>query len=606
MRMQVDKTSIVVLALRSQGCLARGSGVSALQIGVHNERATQFSSGDPMSRKIGGQEAVSSQWAGGALAVRTLSRAKVEVIFGLHGAHVEAIFQGCLDAGIKLVDTRHEAAAGHAAEGYARAGRRLGVAVVTAGPGFTNIVTSIANAAADRTPVLYLVGSAPLDDPESNCLQSGVNQFAVAAPMVKWAHRVARTADIPRLVAHAVRIATATPRGPVYLEIPTDVMDAEAQDIAITPQEFAEAAVPGESVVREILGKLNGAERPLILAGAPVYHGRGEEFLRCFAELSGIPVFTDFEALGTLPCAHRLYGGTLWQLPRLPKEVHPDLVLALGVRFGWDAPGFRETLRPRVIHVEQDAAEIGRFGPATLGVVADPVSTLSALCRAGGSERIEQRLEWAAAIKREGDALRERVCRSSTDGRIHPASAALVIRECIGPDTIVVADGAFSKHWLDDIASPQRPGSYLTHGRLGAMGTGMGLAIGAQFANPDRRVVLVTGDGSVGFNIAELDTMVRHSIPVVVIVMNNRGWGASRLLQIMRSGSGRLVGTALGTVRYDQIMAACGGAGYHVTAVEELRSALLSAMAERRAACIDIAASDEVEVPPAILGAMSR
>jgi acetolactate synthase I/II/III large subunit len=540
---------------------------------------------------------------GGALAVETLVSAGVEVVFGLHGAHLEAIFQSCVDAGVRIVDTRHEAAAGHAAEGYARVGRRLGVAIATAGPGFTNIVTSMANAAVDRTPVLYIVGAAPLDDPESNCLQSGIDQLAVAAPIVKWAHRVARTADVARLVAQAIRVATAAPTGPVYLEIPIDVMNGTADVPAFPAQRIEQPAPAGDETIRQILQMLGSAARPLILAGGPVYHGGGEGALVGLAERLGIPVFADFEALGALPCSHPLFGGTLWQLPRLKPENQPDVVLALGVRFGWDAPGFRAMLQPGIIHVEVDAAEIGRLGPVVMGVVADPAATLVGLCEAADGTRVDRR-EWGAAIRHQLEATRLATRRLPNGEGIHPVSAALAIRDAAGSDAVIVADGAFTKHWLDDVAAPERSGSYITHGRLGAMGIGHGLAIGAQVAAPDRPIIVVTGDGSAGFNIAEFDTMVRHALPITVVVMNNKAWGASLVLQKVQSG--RAVGTGLGNARYDQVMAAFGGDGYRVTELAELDGTLRRAIASGRPACVEIAISDEDEFPPAMLSAMTR
>ncbi|MGH8326697.1 MAG: thiamine pyrophosphate-binding protein, partial [Steroidobacteraceae bacterium] len=156
-----------------------------------------------------------AQVTGGELLVRTLAAAQVEAAFGLHGAHLETIFQACAAHGIPIVDTRHEAAAGHAAEGYARASGKLGVALVTAGPGFTNCITSLANAYLDRTPVLYLAGSAGLGDAETNTLQAGIDQAGVARPLTKWTHTITVPAQIPRLVAHAIRTATSPPTGPV-------------------------------------------------------------------------------------------------------------------------------------------------------------------------------------------------------------------------------------------------------------------------------------------------------------------------------------------------------------------------------------------------------
>ena len=174
---------------------------------------------------------------GGELVVRTLMKANVKNIFGLHGAHLETIFQSCLDHHIPITDTRHEVAAGHAAEGYARSTRTLGVAMVTAGPGFTNIITSIANAYLDRTPVLYITGSSGLGEAETNTLQSGLDQVAVATPITKWAHRITVTQTIPRLVAQAMRVATSSPTGPVLLDIPLDVLAAQVdEDSAQIPE----------------------------------------------------------------------------------------------------------------------------------------------------------------------------------------------------------------------------------------------------------------------------------------------------------------------------------------------------------------------------------
>src|SRR5579863_1487390 len=211
---------------------------------------------------------------GSELLVRTLERAGVGHAFAIHGAHLESLFQSCLDHRIAITDVRHEASAGHAAEGYARAGRRLGLAMVTAGPGFTNAVTSIANAYVDRTPVLYLAGSASTRDAETNTLQSGIDQLAIARPITKWAHRVAATCDLPRLVAHAVRLATTGPTGPVLLDLPVDVLNGEIDEHAARiPQTMLLNAAPGPdpASVEAALSLLSRAERPIIMAGAGAF-----------------------------------------------------------------------------------------------------------------------------------------------------------------------------------------------------------------------------------------------------------------------------------------------------------------------------------------------
>src|SRR5574340_837228 len=207
--------------------------------------------------------------SGGELLVRTLLRANVRHIFGLHGAHLETIFQSCLDHKIPITDTRHEVAAGHAAEGYARATRSLGVAMATAGPGFTNIITSVANAYLDRTPVLYLCGSSALSDAETNTLQAGIDQVAVTVPITKWAHRITVAQQIPRLVAEAIRLATSAPTGPVLLDLPMDVLAAQVDEnsVRIPEQVLLEVrAAPPAAAVSEALGMLASAERPVIMA----------------------------------------------------------------------------------------------------------------------------------------------------------------------------------------------------------------------------------------------------------------------------------------------------------------------------------------------------
>ena len=236
---------------------------------------------------------------GGELLVRTLMKAGVETIFGLHGAHLESIFQSCLDHRIPILDVRHEVAAGHAAEGYARAGRRLGVAMVTAGPGFTNVISSIANAYLDRTPVLYLAGSAGTRDAETNTLQAGIDQAAIARPITKWSHRVASAQDIPRLVAQAIRLATTGPTGPVLLDLPNDVLNTRLEEDSVRiPDNLAFAAGPGAAseTVEEALGILAAAERPVIMAGAGAFQAGITDDLLTFAEATGIPVFSAFRS----------------------------------------------------------------------------------------------------------------------------------------------------------------------------------------------------------------------------------------------------------------------------------------------------------------------
>ena len=522
----------------------------------------------------------------GTLIAPTLAKAGVRAVFGLNGAHVQPILEGCLDHGIRLIDVRHESAAGHAAEGYAKARRGLGVVVATAGPGFTNVVTSLANAFIDRTPVLYIAGGCPLGAAEKNVLQSGVDQVAVAKPIAKWAQRVSVPTDIPRLMAHAIRVATAEPTGPVFLEIPWDIMLAPVDSDRVAIPDTA----PPDSRCRPLaadidaaLALLREARAPAIIAGIDVYRTGAWTELRAVAESGGLPVFTEYEALGTLPCDHPLWMGTNFQLARLEPEHMPDVVLApLGVRFGWNTPGF-ETFPGKIIHVDSDPVEIGRMNTPAIGIVANTNQTLHVLNERLARTGLPDRSAWTVRLRDAASAVRAEATDAkaqSRETRPHPFAAA----EAAAHATLV-ADGAFTKHWLEDAVRRKLPGRYFSHGSFGAMGIGFGLAIGIKAARPDEPVLCVTGDGAAGFTIAELDTMVRHKLPIVVVVLNNHNWGAIDPTQ-HPAGSDRPAGIRLGQARYDEVARAFGGRGAQVTTLAELKAAIAKALNAGVPTCI--------------------
>jgi acetolactate synthase I/II/III large subunit len=551
---------------------------------------------------------------GGELVVRTLMKANVTNIFGLHGAHLETIFQSCLDHHIPITDTRHEVAAGHAAEGYARATRTLGVAIVTAGPGFTNVITSIANAYLDHTPVLYITGSSGLGEAETNTLQSGLDQVAVATPITKWAHRITVTQTIPRLVAQAIRMATSAPMGPVLLDIPADVLGAQVdEDSALIPERVLldSPAAPQARAIDEAVQLLKSAARPVIMAGVGAYFSNAGEELRAFAEATGIPVFSDFQAHGLLPSNHPLYGGTYHKMADLSAEgQRPDLVLALGVRFGLFTLGMSDLVVPlaaKIIHVDTDAKEVGRLRQVAVGIVADSRETLRALNARAKSEKWPDRSGWQQTVR---NAKIERCKRAQADLNragtpIHPLQAVSAIVENMPEGTIVIGDGAEAYHWMNEVIRQNQPGSYITHGFLGSVGFGLGLSLGAQVAYPKRPVLCLVGDGAIGFTIAEFDTMVRHKLPIVAVVMNNHSWAASQHFQEIVSGKNRLLGTELRDANYHEVAAAFGCHAQRVTEIKDLGPAIKAAFASGKPACINVSI-DVVPLPPELHLLMSR
>jgi acetolactate synthase-1/2/3 large subunit len=551
---------------------------------------------------------------GGELVVRTLIRANVKYIFGLHGAHLETIFQSCLDHHISITDTRHEVAAGHAAEGYARATRGLGVAIATAGPGFTNIITSIANAYLDRTPVLYITGSAGLAQAETNTLQAGLDQVAVVTPITKWAHRITVAQDIPRLVAHGVRLATSNPTGPVLLDMPMDVLGAQIDENSVAvPEKVLIDSRPSPDLreVDEALKLLVGAARPVIMIGPGAYFSGAEAELRKFAEATGTPVYSDFQAHGLLPSNHPLYGGTFHKMADLSApDQRPDVVLALGVRFGLFTLGMSDLVVPlaaKIIHVETDPKEIGRLRQVAIGIVADPRETLRVLNVSAKSQKWPDRSRWQQTV---ANAKVERCKRAQPDLNraappIHPFQAVSAIVDNMPESTIVIGDGAEAYHWMNEVIRQNHPGSYITHGFLGAVGMGLGLSIGAQVANPDRPVLCLAGDGAIGFTIAEFDTMVRHQLPIVVVVMNNHSWAASQHFQEIVSGKTRLIGTELRDAKYHEVAAAFGCHAQRVAEIQDLGPAIKAAFASGKPSCINVAI-DVAPLPPELHLLMAR
>ena len=543
---------------------------------------------------------------GGEMIVRTLVKAGVADIFAIHGAHLETIFQSCLDHHINLIDTRHEAAAGHAAEGYARATRRLGVALVTAGPGFTNAITSIANAYLDRTQVLYLAGSAALREAETNTLQSGIDQVAIARPITKWAHQVGTPEQLPRLVAQAIRIATAAPTGPVLLDLPMNVLTAMLDEDTVRFPETINLdapAAPAERLITQAIDLLASAVRPVLMIGKGVWHADAGKELREFVEFTGIPVYSDFDGHGVLPSSHPLYGGTFHKLADLSEPgQRPDVVFLLGVRTGLFTLGGTDVLIPadaRIIHADSDAREIGRLRDVTIPLIADSKEILSALCQQARSKKWPDLKPWqqiinAAKAKRR---LRFQEALARTAPPIHPYQAVAAIADNIQEDTIVIGDGAEAYHWLNETIRQNHGGAYLTHSYLGAVGFGLGLAIGAQTAHPGKPVLCLAGDGAIGFNIAEFDTMVRKNLPVVVVIMNNSSWGASQHFQEIVSGPERVIGTRLGNARYHEVAAGFGCFSRYVTDIKELGPAIKAAFASGRPACINVAI-DIKPLPP--------
>lgn len=545
---------------------------------------------------------------GGTLLVRTLERAGIHTVFTLHGGHLDAILQAARNAGMRLVDTRHEQAAGHAADGWARVTGQTGVAVVTAGPGLTDCVTAIANAWLDCVPTLFVAGAAPLRDAELLPLQGGFDQLALVTPITKWAHRVTHTHRIPDLVAQALRVARTGRPGPVYLELPIDVLFANvAADRARLPEKVVPDAAPAPppDAVERAIDWLHAAERPAIVVGGGAHFAGAAEELVAFAEQTGIPVFSNGRGHGLVPANHPQCGRGLPHLAFLGRAGgggEADVVLVLGARLGLFTGHPARPLIPagaKVIQVDVCAEEIGRNRDVDLGIVADARETLRALSAAAADRRWAERAAWQQGVRavREGHRLLFAEALGRTRAPIHPYQLAAEIARQLPPEAIVAADGGETAFWMELVAQVHGPGRWLSHGYLGCLGTGLPFALAAKTARPEQPVLCIVGDGSVGLNFAELDTFVRHGLPIVTVVNNDGQWGMSAHGQELLYGQDRRVVTDLAPTRYDLAAAGFGCHAEHVVEPQELAPALARALASDRPSCVNVMTDPSVIAP---------
>lgn len=548
---------------------------------------------------------------GGELLARTLERAGVKDVFALQGGHLDAFLVACDSHGIRLTDTRHEAAAGHAADGYARMSAGLGVCTVTAGPGFANAFPSIVNAHLDAVPVLFLVGAAPLREDETNPLQGGIDQVAMATPTTKWAYRITHTERIPDIIELAIRKATTGKPGPVLIEIPIDVLFGSVEESTVREADnfyVQSAPAPSADTVAEVVGLLEQAERPIIMIGAGARFSECQAELKEFAEQANIPVVHNNKAFGMMPPDHPLNCGSFTALAAAGMFGlgTPDTILMLGARLGLFTAGRSEVIVPdnaKIIQVNIEAGDMGRIRNIALPVVADVRETLKALSAVMQNTSLPDWSDWATSmggLKGSMDLLYADW--QEEEGKpVHPYHAVKAIAEACPDNTIFVGDGGESSLWIQHVAQVHVPGGLLTHGYLGCLGIGPGMAMGAQRVYKDNPVVLVTGDGAAGFHIQEFETMVRHNIPIITVILNNQAWGMSWHGQRAMFGHNHTVITKLEDSNYEQVCVAFGGVGERANSIAEIKAAMQRALATARETklptCINVSIDPEVIEP---------
>lgn len=396
------------------------------------------------------------EFTGGDLLAQTLRHLGVEVAFGLHGGHLDAFLVASDEVGIKLIDTRHETTAVQAAEGYAKVANKVGCCFVTANSGFSNGLPGLATAFADRSPIVCITSSPPLQDAETNALQGFHDQVVVSKPITKFAHRITNVEEIPRIAAYAVRAANSGIKGPCLLDFPIDVLFSPPQMHRIAygatsvPPVFNPA--PDPASVDKLLQAWGKAKRPAIITGTGA--SGTEKSLIKFAEATNTPVFYSNKYSSPIPAEHELRGGPASRLAAFAGgDSQPDFILLLGARTGFLLGGRSGAIIPndkRVLaQVDLDGSEIGKSHAVDIGIVSDAALFCSAALEKASSVKIARNEEWIKACHDDKARLSpyDKDDDQMPDGQIHPYKAMDAVMKALPKDSIVIVDGGEAGQW---------------------------------------------------------------------------------------------------------------------------------------------------------------
>ena len=528
---------------------------------------------------------------GGQLVAKALKAAGVECVFTLSGGHVMAIYDGCLDEGIQVIDVRHEQAAVHAADAWARLHPgKVGVAIVTAGPGVTDGVTGVANAWRANSPIVVFGGQAPFNNLRRGGLQE-MDHVALMKPITKYSDSCYETHRVAEYVELAVRHALSGIPGPSFLEIPMDVLAGTVDEKrAVMPRfrDYRVAHSAPRSAAEEAIDLLAGAQRPLVMAGTSLKWSQGGPQLVEFVEATGIPCYTNGMARGLIPMDHPLF----FNRTRAAAMRDSDVVVLAGTVLD-----FRLTVgraipeATKIIQLDLDETLIGQNRPADVGLVGNLGANLTQLLDVLSARGVTlDHGAYTAGLRVAEDAAEAKLATEllSDEVPIDPLRLCKEIADFVDDEMIVIGDGGDIVAQASKVLRVPKNGGWMDPGPLGTLGVGMPFGLAAQLAHPDRRVLIIYGDGSFGLNGFEFDTAIRFGLPIVGIVGNDAAWGQMLRPQSTVYGTDRIVATRLNMTRYDKIVEAMGGHGEYVTTPDQIRPALERAFASGKAACVNV------------------
>jgi acetolactate synthase-1/2/3 large subunit len=502
----------------------------------------------------------------------------------LCGNGLNPFYVACRKAGIQVVDTRNEQAASYMADAYARLTRRVGVCAVSSGIGHTNALSGVVNAYFDGAPMLLLSGASAQSGNDLGTFQE-LDHVALAAPVCKYARFVDRAERMAFYVHEALAMATSGRPGPVHLTVPIDVLEAEVDpaDVIRThagSDEVRQQASGDPDLVREAAELIANAERPVLIAGSGVFYAQAENALERFATATAIPVVVPIWDRGAVPRPAEHFLGVVGAAsggPRLLPDA--DLVLMVGARVDYRIGyGHPPTIvkEARVVCVDVDAEELRRGLEPDVGILGDARSVLDQLAEEMRRREARPHRAWLDEARR-----RDRAFHSpwiETPAPAAPPMAARHIVDALRPfvrdDALFLVDGGNIGQWAHMALCDRYPGHWLTCGASGVVGWGLPGAMAAKCAYPDRPVILLSGDGSIGFTLTEFESAVRQGIPFVVVLADDRAWGIVLSGQEERYGPDGVLSSRLGEIRYDRVAEGLGAIGVRVERPEEIAPAI--------------------------------
>jgi acetolactate synthase-1/2/3 large subunit len=538
--------------------------------------------------------------SGGHLVARALKNEGVDTIFTLCGGHIIDIYDGCVDEGIRIIDVRHEQVAAHAADGYARQTGKLGCVVTTAGPGCTNAVTGVATAFRSESPILHIGGQGSLSQHKMGSLQD-LPHVDLMTPITKFAATVPSTERVADMVSMACREAFNGAPGPVYLEIPRDVLDREV-DIAkaVIPQpghyRASTRSVGDPRDIEKLADLLVNAERPAILYGQQVWQARGH--VEAVALLRGldIPGYFNGASRGLLPPGDPHH----FDRTRTQAFASADVIVIVGTPFDFRMGyGKRISKDLQLVQIDMDYRTVGKNRDISLGLVGDPGAILGAVLQAASGrlkgDKRQARQKWLKNLSEAETVAGEKLMPlfKSNSVPIHPYRVAWELNEFLREDTIYIGDGGDVVTISAQAVRPRNPGQWMDPGALGSLGVGTGFAIAAGLANPSKEVLCYYGDGSFGMTAFDMETANRFGVPYLAVIGNNSAMNQIRYGQLAKYGDQRgNVGNLLGDVPFGKFAEMLGGYGEEVRDPAQIGAALQrgrdAVQKTRRSAVINI------------------